>query len=48
MVMERYDIPEDAAFAFLLRASQDSNIKLRDIAQELVDQRNNKTSAPEA
>jgi GAF domain-containing protein len=48
MVMERYDIPEDAAFAFLLRASQDSNIKLRDIAQELVDQGNNKKSASQA
>lgn len=31
---------EDRAFGFLVRASSHSNLKLRDIAQELVDQRN--------
>jgi hypothetical protein len=40
ILMERYDIPEDNAFAFLVRASQTDNIKLRDIAQGLVDQNN--------
>jgi AmiR/NasT family two-component response regulator len=38
--MERYKIDEDCAFAFLVRASSHGNIKLRAIAQELVDERN--------
>lgn len=37
IVMERYGLDEDHAFSFLLRASSHSNIKLRDIASELVD-----------
>jgi GAF domain-containing protein len=37
ILMERYGLHEDRAFAFLVRASQTDNIKLRDIAQELVD-----------
>jgi GAF domain-containing protein len=37
ILMERYTIGEDAAFAFLVRASSHSNRKLRDVAQELVD-----------
>jgi GAF domain-containing protein len=40
LVMERYKLNEDRAFAFLVRASSHSNIKLRDIAQEMVDQAN--------
>ena len=40
ILMERYEMDEDRAFAFLVRASSHSNLKLRDIAQELVDQRN--------
>jgi len=40
IVMERYEMSEDRAFAFLVRASSHANIKVRDIAQELVDQRN--------
>ena len=40
IVMERYQLPEDRAFAFLVRASSHTNIKLRDIAQTLVDQAN--------
>ena len=40
IVMERYGMNEDRAFAFLVRASSQSNIKLREIAQELVNQRN--------
>src|SRR3954452_25293392 len=40
IIMERYDMNEDRAFAFLVRASSHANIKLRAIAQELVDQHN--------
>ena len=36
IVMERYRIDEDRAFQFLVRASSSSNIKLRDIADEVV------------
>jgi transcriptional regulator with GAF, ATPase, and Fis domain len=36
ILMERYRIDENRAFQFLLRASSTSNIKLRDIAEELV------------
>jgi GAF domain-containing protein len=40
IIMERYQLNEHRAFAFLVRASSHSNIKLRDIAQELVDESN--------
>jgi GAF domain-containing protein len=40
ILMERYSLDEERAFAFLVRASQADNIKVRDIAQELVDERN--------
>jgi GAF domain-containing protein len=40
ILMERYGMNEDRAFAFLVRASSHANIKLRTIAQELVDQHN--------
>ncbi len=36
IVMERYAINEEAAFAFLTRASQTANVKLRHIAEQLV------------
>ncbi len=36
ILMERYQIPEDRAFQFLVRASSTSNVKLRTIAQEVV------------
>jgi len=36
ILMERYDLTEERAFTFLSRASQSSNIRLRDIAQEMV------------
>lgn len=42
ILMERYDMDEDRAFAFLVRASSHTNIKLRAVAQELVDGRNAK------
>jgi GAF domain-containing protein len=40
IVMERYGLNEDSAFNFLARVSQTSNIKLRKVAQEIVDQGN--------
>jgi GAF domain-containing protein len=42
ILMERFEMNEDRAFAFLVRASSHANIKLRAVAQELVDQRNAK------
>lgn len=36
VVMERYGIDEDAAFAFLTRASQTANVKLRYVAEQVV------------
>jgi GAF domain-containing protein len=40
VVMERYSVDEHRAFDYLVRASSTGNIKLRDIAQEVVDQAN--------
>jgi hypothetical protein len=37
IVMERYEIPEQRAFAFLTRMSQDRNVKLRHIADQLIE-----------
>jgi AmiR/NasT family two-component response regulator len=34
--MERYHIREDQAFQFLVRISQNQNVKLRDVASHLV------------
>ncbi len=39
ILMERFDIDSDQAFAVLRRYSQDHNIKLRDVAQRLIDTR---------
>ena len=36
ILMERYKITGDQAFSLLIRASQDSNIKLRDVADHLI------------
>ena len=36
ILMERYDLTEDQAFQVLLRYSQHNNIKLREVAEELV------------
>lgn len=44
ILMERYDMNEDRAFAFLRRASSHGNIKLRDVARELVDERNRRST----
>ncbi|MDX6240755.1 MAG: hypothetical protein QOG10_5575 [Kribbellaceae bacterium] len=40
IVMERYRLDSDRAFAFLVRLSQTGNIKLRVVASALVDQTN--------
>ena len=40
ITMERYQLDEDRAFQFLVRVSSQSNVKLRDIAQEIVDRAN--------
>ncbi|MGC4939879.1 ANTAR domain-containing protein [Kribbella sp. DT2] len=37
--MERFDLTGDQAFAVLRRYSQDTNTKLRDVAQHLIDTR---------
>jgi GAF domain-containing protein len=39
ILMERFDVDGDRAFAILKRYSQDTNTKLRDVAQRLVDTR---------
>lgn len=36
IVMERYHLRDDRAFAFLARLSQDGNVKLRDVAERLI------------
>lgn len=36
IVMERYDLPDERAFAFLTRLSQHRNVKLRLVAQEII------------
>jgi GAF domain-containing protein len=45
IVMERFELNEDRAFQFLVRVSRNSNIKLRDVARRLVDERNTKAPA---
>ncbi|MEV8378455.1 GAF and ANTAR domain-containing protein [Kribbella sp. NPDC056861] len=40
ILMERFSLTDDQAFAVLRRYSQDSNIKLRDVAQRLIATRN--------
>lgn len=40
ILMERFDIAPDRAFDFLRRQSQDANVKLRNVAQWVVDNRN--------
>jgi GAF domain-containing protein len=39
ILMERFDLDADRAFAVLRRYSQDNNLKLRDVAQRLIDAR---------
>ena len=37
IVMERYHLTDERAFAFLTRVSQDGNIKLREVARRLIE-----------
>jgi GAF domain-containing protein len=39
MLMERFNLDADRAFAVLRRYSQDNNVKLREVAQRLIDTR---------
>ena len=39
ILMERFDLTDDQAFAVLLRYSQDNNVKLRVVADRLVETR---------
>ena len=39
ILMERFDLDSDRAFALLRRYSQNTNTKLRDVAQQLIDTR---------
>ncbi|WBQ03500.1 ANTAR domain-containing protein [Kribbella sp. CA-293567] len=39
ILMERFDVDGDRAFAILKRYSQDTNTKLRDVAQQLIETR---------
>ena len=43
VVMERYQIDSERAFAFLARSSQQTNIKLRDVAAQIVAGHDNRT-----
>jgi GAF domain-containing protein len=45
IVMERYGLDENHAFSFLLRASSTSNIKVRDIAAQLVEDTHHRHAA---
>jgi len=38
--MERYGLDQDRAFAFLVRASSHGNVKIRDLARQMVDESN--------
>jgi AmiR/NasT family two-component response regulator len=38
--MERFELTGEQSFAVLRRYSQDSNVKLRDVAQKLITSRN--------
>lgn len=46
ILMERFDVDGDKAFAILKRYSQDTNTKLRDVAQQLIDTRKLPESTP--
>jgi GAF domain-containing protein len=46
MVMERFGLDEERAFQYLTRVSQHSNIKLREVAKEIVAQGNDRARTP--
>jgi|tagenome__1003787_1003787.scaffolds.fasta_scaffold20908223_2 hypothetical protein len=43
IAMERYGVSHDQAFGFLVRISQNSNVRLRDIAGNVVDEHDERT-----
>lgn len=43
IVMERFELNEEMAFRYLVRLSSNSNVKLRDVARDLVAQANGRT-----
>lgn len=43
MAMERFQLDEEMAFRYLVRLSSNSNVKLRDIARDLVAEANDRT-----
>jgi hypothetical protein len=45
ITMERYSLDEEHAFQLLVRVSQQGNVKLRDVAREIVEQANNQLRA---
>lgn len=47
IVMERYEVDEDQAFGYLRRVSSTTNVKLRDVAAELVRQGNARRVVPD-
>jgi GAF domain-containing protein len=48
MLMTQYTLDDDAAFGLLVRMSSTSNVKLRDIAAQLVDEANGRAAAARA
>lgn len=48
IVMERYQMDEDRAFAFLVRLSQNMNLKLRTVAEQVVEGLDTSTRIPTA
>jgi hypothetical protein len=46
ILADRYEMTQERAFAFLVRAASQSNMLLRELAQELVDRRNGVASTP--
>jgi GAF domain-containing protein len=47
LVMERYQLDDQRAFEFLVRISQSSNVKIRDVAQEMVSQAVDRSGQPD-
>jgi len=47
ILMHKYELDEDRAFRYLARVSQTSNIKLRQIADEIVDGENQRNAIPD-
>lgn len=45
IIMERYDVDDARAFRYLTRISNDTNVKLRDVAQQVVAEKNATSSA---